>query len=61
MWTQLRLQDTNIRQKIRFGYAPYPKVAKMPHLDGQLTRKRAAVTQFFVAKFFCLDMIFPNM
>ena len=53
MWTQLRLKDTKIRQKIRFGYAQYLKVAKnAPSFDGQLTRKRAAVTHFFCQNFF---------
>ena len=33
----------------------------MPNLDGQLTRKRAAVTQSFCAKIFGFDVIFPNM
>ena len=33
----------------------------MPHLGGQLTHKRAAVTQFFFPKIFGLDVIFRNM
>ena len=33
----------------------------LAHFDGQFTRKRVSVTQFFFAKIFALDVIFRNM